>query len=383
MSTRASSILPRELKGVMYVSGYRGIGKSFLAAQADLPQNIAFFDYENKGEGIDAALNFGLYLPITQMAAGRGLLGVYEETIRALENLEKDTYTVLVLDNISPLEGGMNAEAGRNAGRYAALYGLNEKNIRSGRFGGTRSVVNYMVSDKVCSMAHAKGVDLVVATAHVKERWGAAGPIPNKYAVKGADRWQELSILTLILIPGDTPPVPAALVQKEMLGVISLPTNISPDVIQAVLDGDDGHIVKRRLPFRIPQCTFQRVRWYLKHPANLDSPAAGESPTLEEADPFSAKLSKEQFSIMKMALEKEKREEGEEEDVFGGVGATAITPSTPKTLAELKGMVELKRLMEKTGLTLPQVAADVGEAWVKYMVDDVISEVDLETGRDG
>lgn len=355
------SILPAELRGVMFASGYRGIGKSFLAAQADLPRNIAFLDYEQKGRGIDVQLDFGLYLPVTQLTAGSGPIAVYDRTVQAISDLPDDTFTVLILDNISPLELGLNAEGKRHDERYARQYGLNLKNIRAGRFGGTRAIANYLISDHICAPAHAKGIRLVIATSHVKPRWGAGGPIPGKLNVKGADRWQELSVLTLILIPGDSPPIPAGLVQKEMLGTISFPKDISDEEIEAMMKGEGGHVVQRRLPFRIPECTFTKIRWYLENPADLSKPAAGEMPTLEESNPFSAKLSREQFELMRLALLKEQREEEETESTL-----KVSVSSPPTTLVELKQRASLTDVMTKTGLALPEIVKDVQRAWRKY-----------------
>lgn len=356
------------MQGVAFFSGYRGIGKSFLAAQADLPQNIVFLDYENKGEGIDSQLSFGVYRAVTQEAAdrGQGPLGIAQITMEIIKGLPQDEFTVLVLDNISPLELGLNAEAARNAETYARQYGLNFKNIQAGRFGGTKSIVNFLIGDKICSPAHSKGIRLVVATSHIKPRWGAAGPIPNKFNMKGADRWQELSILTLILIPGNRPPVPAALVQKEMLGIIGVPDDLTEDLLQAMMDGEVGHVVRRRLPVRVPECTFQRIKWYLKNPADLDRPADGEMPTEEESGPFAEKLSKEQIGYMRLALEQRQREEEEDKEIEQMVLTQSTEPSSPSTLAELKKVVDLGALMEKTGLSLAQVVKDAKGAWDKY-----------------
>jgi len=359
------SILPGEMRGVAFFSGYRGIGKSFLAAQADLPKNIVFLDYENKGEGIDSQLSFGMYRAITQEAADRGLgpLGVSQITTEIINQLPEDEYTVLVLDNISPLELGLNAEAARNAESYAKQYGLNYKNIVAGRFGGTKSIVNFLIGDKICSPAHSKGIRLVIATSHIKPRWGAAGPIPNKFNMKGADRWQELSILTLVLIPGNRPPVPAALVQKEMLGVISVEEELTEELLRAMMEGEIGHVVKRRLPVKMPQCTFQRIRWYLKNHADLQNPAEGETPTDEESNPFAEGLSKEQIGYMRLALERQRDEEAEDKEIDK---MALVSVAGPKTLAELKSVIALDVLMEKIGWNLPRVIKDVEGAWREY-----------------
>jgi hypothetical protein len=301
----ATSILPVEMQGVMKTTGYRGIGKSFLAAQADAPENIAYFDCEAKAEGIHRQLNFGLYRSLTSEAKTGDPIDLYNIAMDAFATLEQDRFTVAVIDNVSPLELAMNAEGRRGAKEYVQEFGLNLKNVMAGRFGGTKPIVNYMISSRISNVLHSRGVRLIIAISHVSGRWGAGGPIPGKYREKGADRWQELSILSLVLIPGEHAPIPAALVQKEQLGLLTW-------------DSDkQEHIIRRRLPFRIPKCTFAEIRRYLREPADLAHPAPGEMPTVEESDPFSEKLSKEQIALMTLALKKQERDEAADGVLFG------------------------------------------------------------------
>lgn len=300
-----TSILPAEMQGTMKLSGYRGIGKSFLAAQADAPDNIAFIDYESKGQGIHRQLNFGMYRALTQEAKQGDPIDLYNLSMDTFANLEQDRFTVVVLDNISPLELAMNAEGRRGAEGYAKEFGLNLKNVKANRFGGTRPIVNFMISSRISNVLHSRGVRLIIAISHIKAQWGVGGPIPNKKRELGADRWQQLSILSLMLIPGEFAPVPAALVQKEQLGLLTWDAE------------KQEHIIQRRLPFRIPKCTFAEIRRYLREPANLADPAPGEMPTVEESDPFSEKLSKEQIALMTLALKKQERDEAADGALFG------------------------------------------------------------------
>jgi hypothetical protein len=292
---KVPSVLPPEMAGVMHITGYRGIGKSYLAAQADAPQNIAFFDFESKGKSIDSQLEFGLYRALTQESKEPS--GLFDVATLAFNGLKQDRYTVAVLDNTYWLELALQAGARRDVRHYCEEYGLNYKNVVANRFGGLRSVVNMMISDNVCGVLHNKGVRLIINTSHIKQRWGSGGPIPGKYRIKGADRWQELSILSLILFGAEHAPIPSALVQKEQLGLLEW-------------SAEKGeHVIKRRLPFRIPRCTFAEIRRYLKEPADLKHPASGEMPAEEESAPFEERLSREQIALMKLMLEKEQREE--------------------------------------------------------------------------
>ncbi len=333
------SILPPEMNGVMSITGFRGIGKSFLAAQADLPENILFLDFESKGAGIDAQLKFGSYRALTQ-EAGEDPQELYRATMEAIDSIPdigtdiptRGKFTVAILDNVSPFELALNAEAANNAEMYSKRYGLNLKNVKAGRFGGTKAIVNFMISD-ICAKLHSKGVRLIITTAHISARWSTGGPIPNKYNVKGADRWQELSILSLILIPGDKPPVPSALVQKEQLGTISIDREYDVD---AIMRGEKGHIIARRLPPKMSECTFQKLRWYLYNPADFDNLKDEEIPSLEERDPFDKGLNKEQLGYVTAMLDAKEREAKEEDALAKALGELEVSTITSAIIAQIK-----------------------------------------------
>jgi len=293
----AKSILPTDMRGVAFVTGRRGVGKTYFVSQLDNPANVAFFAFEQKAEGVDEQLHFGKFFPITELASGKGPLGMWQEIEKAIANLEQDRYTVVVFDNVSPLELALQAEANRNAQQYAKDFGLNLKNVQEGRFGGLKAIVNFLVTERVCGPLHAKGVKLIAVTAHTSARWAISGPIPNKYNVKGADRWQELSMLTLILVPGEFAPIPAALVQKEQLGSITWD------------EEKQDFAILRRLPLRMPKATVVELRRYLAEPADLLHPKPGETPTYGESDPYSEDLSKEQLNMMVKMMELAQAEE--------------------------------------------------------------------------
>jgi len=309
-----NTILPPEFTGVMFISGYSGSGKSFLASQADLPDNIIYLDFEDKGKGIDTQLRFGSYKALVQDADGDPQT-LHNLFINTIEGIPQDRYTVMVLDNSAPLEIAMRVEGGRDADFYAKRYGLNAKNIKTGAFGGAKAVVNPMI-DELCSRIYARGVNLIVVITHISAKWGVGGKIPNKYNPKGAARWGNLSICTLLLIPGDKPPVPDAIVWKEQLGTISISDNLSPEQLSSMMRGESGHTVSRRLPARIPQCTMQKIRWYLTHPVDWDNPNDDEKMREEEMAPFDDKLSKEQLGYILMAAKIEEQKKREEEELL-------------------------------------------------------------------
>ena len=366
-----STILPPELHGVMFVTGYRGIGKSFLASQADLPSRIAFFDFESKGAGIDSQLHFGLYRAFNQET--RNALEMYDAMYAAFSELEDGAYTVAVLDNIAHMELALQAEAIRNASRYGNEYGLDAGKIKRNAWGQLHACVNALLG-ATCSLLHSRGVRLIVATSHIKAAWAGGQQVPNKWRIKGHDRWQELSILTLILVPGDNPPVPAAIVQKEQLGTITLDEGALTEAqIEAMLRGEGGHTVARRLPRRIPGCTFQQLRWYLAHPADLDSPADGEALRHEEADPFSSTLSKEQIALVTLALQQQEREEA--------LNAPVPTVNPQSLIGQSRESPQVAEAREKAQdlagkMGMDQVRAKLAESYPPPVVALVMREME-------
>lgn len=351
----------------MFLSGYRGSGKSFLASQSDLPQNILFLDFESKGAGINAQLQFGSYRALTQ-EAGEDPQALYRVTMQVINEIPDSRYTVAIFDNVSPFEIAMNAEAANNARMYSQRYGLNEKNVKAGRFGGTKAIVNFMISD-ICAKLHSKGIQLIVPTSHISARWSTTGPIPNKYSMKGADRWQELSILTLILIPGDKPPVPSALVQKEQLGTISIDYSdgkLDSELLDAIMRGEAGHIVQRRLPPKISECTFQKLRWYLHNPADFKNLADHEVPSLEERDPFDKKLSNEQLGLMMKELDYQRAQEEEEKAIME---ALAVDDKVKITDEIKKHLIAISAVNRK--MPFPAIQIELKEKGHDYSIPDI------------
>ena len=365
------TILPPEMRGVMFITGYRGIGKSYLAAQADLPQNIAFFDFEQKGEGIDTNIGgFGLYRALTVEAKDDGSTVLYDHSMAAFNALPDQAYTVVVLDNVSPLEMSFNAEAVRNRNEYARRYGFQANFIRTGAWGQKGGVVNGMISN-LCTTLFGKGVKLVVATSHVKQRWSPGGvPIPGKFRYKGADRWQNLSILTLILGPGDNPPIPSAIVQKESSGNISINRNPSPEELIAMQRGEIGHTISRRLPKRLPEATFQKIRWYLSHPANFDDLAEDEQTKKSEVDAFDEKLSQEQLGYVTVATQAKMEEEKSRREPEAPKASGAFTLQKRESKPAPPVVAEIAKEIEKLpGLDDVAIKAKLRE---KYKLPDII-----------
>lgn len=301
----SNSILSPDMKGVMFLSGYRGKGKTFLAAHVDFPQNIVLFDFdEGKAEGLHNQLGFGKYIPVEENEPLKRADLFFNE----VENLKQDKFTVAIIDNVAHLEKALQAVVYRDARRYAGIYGYSVDDVKADNWGKARGIMNDLIGDAIAKPLHVKGVKLIIVTSHVKDKFNT----PGKMVIQGRDRWQELSILTLILVNGDNPPAPSAIVQKESLGKISSiesAMEVDEKTIQAVMRGEvASHTIVPRLPARIPIADWQSIRQYLYRPADLKNPTKGEKLIPEEVEPFSEVLSKEQIAYQLGAMKKEEEE---------------------------------------------------------------------------
>lgn len=285
------SVLPKELFGVVFVTGQRGLGKTIFGVQTDLPENICFLDFESKGAYWNELLNFGLYVDVPSAVAqemkGKDFGGreIWKYTKKLIDDLPPNKFTTLVIDTVGDFESYLGEEI-----RFAPnLYGVKANQVGGG-FGGIYPALGAQI-ESILSRLHAKGVRVVVAIAHTKSAWAAGGPVPNKLRSHGNSIWHDRSMLELVLLPSGTD-TPAALVQKESLAGVKL--NRETGTFE----------FKRRLPLRLPRCTWGEIRNYLDNPADLSDPKEGELPTEEERAPYSEFFNREQMELLIRAQER-------------------------------------------------------------------------------
>ena len=352
------SILPADFNGVMDVTGAFGIGKTWLAVEADLPQNVVLFDYDHgKGAGLDAQLNLGLYMDMTKAVIGKPGAALWEHSMKVFSELPQDKFTVAVLDDATTLMKSCKVYVQSHAALYQTEYGIRSDFIERDTQGNARGIVNMEIS-KVINTLHNRGVRLVIVTHHLGAKYAAGVEVPNKFRIKGYKNWQQASILTIVLIPGDKPPTPAGLIRKEQLGAIAVNRDPSPEELDAMLAGESGHTKSRRLPFRMPECTFQKVRWYLRNPADLQKPAPGEEIRPAEVALYDESLSNEQIAFVSEAAKVELiRLADERESAATPFGRPTVKPKTDPD-AEIKAKAKEMETDELTGTALAKAVAE-------------------------
>jgi hypothetical protein len=130
-------------------------------------------------------------------------------------------------------------------------------------------------------------VKVVAVTFQLSEAWKDGKPLYGKYKTTNVSIWHELSIMSLVLVPGETePPAPAALVMKESTAKSKWNKETKRKETQ------------RRLPFKLPVADMWHVYNYLEHPANFVDPPKNEILRPGELDPYLPTFGKEQLRII-------------------------------------------------------------------------------------
>jgi len=354
------SILPEEFRGVCDITGPFGVGKSYFLAGSDLPQNIAYFDYDyGKAKGLHKQLGFGLYRDMAAEFAGKPE-ALWDASVDAFENLEQNRFTVAIIDDATKLMSACKVVVQKRAAHYSKIYGVPEKFIQRDTRGNARGIVNQLIS-VLCGHLHHRGVHLVGVSHHLGAMYREGVEIPNKYRIKGYRSWQQASILTIILTPGDEPPIPSGIIRKEQLGEISIDGDPGPEEMEKMIKGESGHDTARRLPARLSRATMQEIRRYLANPADLENPAEGEALRMDEVEPYLRKLGAEQIAFVHDAV-RVKAAEMEEEQAILGRGASpfarerAVQDSAKKTEDIQARAKELK----EAGKSPAEIAKELG-----------------------
>jgi len=288
---RQPTIIPPEVTHVTLFGGFYGSGKTTMAAGTDHPMNELFIDLESKGEGVAKRAGIANYFCPPQEAAG--LYGfnipgtaIFNRTREILEAIPQDRFTVLILDGLSILQDSMLEVVKASP----QSFGVNPSNAISGSMGGAWPGVGILLQ-RVFNVARAKGIQVIAVTTEAKAKWGSAGPVLNKFELKGQSIIHKMSVLSLVMVPGfpQYKGAPSALVLKEQLGDFQW--------------RDGAQQVIKRIPPKLPLATMEEVYRYLREPADYGKLRPEEIPSLEEIEPFKPIVSKDQLASMDKLLE--------------------------------------------------------------------------------
>ena len=306
------SVIHDALRQMVFVTGFRGQGKTTFCLGMDNPANICMLDYESKGEGLARPLGVGGYFSVMDDCAqtfGGDFrpIHVYQRTKQIVEAMPSGRFTTLVLDNASLLQDG----ALEMVKLRPSDFGIDPVKAQTGQYGGAWPGVKYVLRN-LFSVARSKGVKVIAVTFQLTKAWGAQGPLLNKFKTTDVALWHEMSVLSLVLVNGrpEHMPAPSALVMKEQLGEM-----VWDEAAQETR-------VVRRLPFKLPRATMGEVYRYLREPVDFKALKPGEMPDSGEIDPFLPTFGKEQLRdlerLARAAAELRAKGEGDEGEEGGG-----------------------------------------------------------------
>lgn len=306
---------------IVIVTGPYGSGKStFTLSTGAAPERTLVIDYEKSQTG------FAQQVPITyvdmqsllneKFPQGYQAIDLYRETLEVLDSVEPGKYDVIVLDNASLLEDGLLAyvethpqEFGHSSGQYANMTPL--------KWGDLKTKYSQLLT------RWASKTRMIFIVVHLRDKWAGTTVVKDAYGKpiqepKGKETLDMLSSLFVWLEPGPGG-VPAGRVLKcrtDRKVYVADPKNPPEDIPQRYLkelNGEPGVVSVPILPLRLPKCTWPAIREYMRQPADLSHPKAGEMPTeqqLSEDDRLKLRAIISQAEAEKAAVERLKIEQG-------------------------------------------------------------------------
>lgn len=280
--------------GLIHVTGQSDTGKSTFAYTAGpSPNRIAFFDNDIKGKSVHADLNFGLYVNLVrEFTQGRDLkpIAFYRMVMRYLDEIEENQFDLIVFDNWTQMEGGINAYAEAHILEMSDLSAAQARGMSQLTWPAKRAEYARVLD------AFLAKAPTVVITTHVKNKW--VGKVRTEQMVPQCQMpLMEKSSLRLWLVHNPDSQAPIGLVLKrasksywsEELGKIKI------DPI---------------LPRRIKPATWDKIGWYLENPIGDRALTPDEIPNEWELSILDGVLTADQKMMMELAM----KGAGEEED---------------------------------------------------------------------
>lgn len=357
---------------IVIVTGPYGCGKStFTLGTGATPQRTLVIDFEKSQKA------FAQQLPLTYVdmqavmakkyPTGYKAINLYDVTVQTVdEHLAPDAYDVLVLDNASSLEDGILAyveshpqEFGHTQGQYNSMSGL--------KWGDVKTKYAQLLTRWV---SKAKMIFIVV---HLRDKWTGNSVQKDIYGQaiqepKGKETLDQLSSLFVWLEhgPGGIPSAKVLKCRIDRKVYVADPENPPADVTAECLvelNGEPGVVSVPVLPLRLPKCTWPAIREYMRRPADLAHPQAGEMPSdkqLSEDDRLKLRaiISHNESDVAN--VERMKWEQAKPAQVFKIESAPPVVEQTAPaaqpqglTLVDLASMFGAERVMAANDGKIP------------------------------
>lgn len=360
---------PIPYPNIVIVTGEYGCGKStFGLSTGAEPKRNCYIDFEKSGEGYAKQMGVGAYHDIQAnltkaYPTGYKMINLLAEAKKITDPIKVGDFDVILLDNASPLEEAFTADVEASP----AKYNLTENQVRN-------STALKMYAVKTAWMQYlsnlASKAKMVIVIMQLRDKFNGNQPAKNARGEvirepKGKETLEMVSGLYLWLEHGKGG-VPSANVRKSRVdkkvwiadpGAETLPEGVTPEMI-ASLNGDPGLLTIPVLPLRLPRCTWQEIRWYMAHPANLATPAPGETPTKEQLNDDDRLMLRSHLAEMELALAEQRPKTPVNPAVIPPVKKEPepVNPAKEKFFLDAAGMgytkpAEIIEVLKPMGLT--------------------------------
>lgn len=314
------------MTGIVHITGDVDSGKTTLAYSVGVPPDeIAFIDNDLKGEELHRQLHFGSYFNLVRMFRqnnGSKPVDFYVMVKRLLDDMPDDKFSLLVFDNFSQLEDGINSWTEDHIQSVSNLTIGQAKNASPLTWTAKR--IHYAsILDLMLSKA-----PLVILTTHLRDRWVGMRKTEMKEA-RCQQPLVEKSSLRIWLKHNSDSPAPIGLILKRTSSSVYNPETRLIEI----------HSV---LPRRMSPCTWERIKWYMENPIGNRRPTKEETPTEYELSILDGTLTKDQKLMLELSM---KAGNQEPEEVEGGTVMESSSVSDDEILK-----------LRATGLKAPAIA---------------------------
>lgn len=291
-----------------------------------LPQDVDLLDRISKGK-----------LPWANTKEKNSLIDFYKYIVDDIDkNLTPGKFSVYVHDPVERLEAAMAAWVDNNP---------RDAGWSSRAHGRTWTEGFYPLYRGLMEAIYARGVDVIIFTAHQGNVWEGKGSdthiVPGKVKVRAKPELVKLAQLYVWLVeePSNIDGAPAGIILKERLGKLEVNTET------------DTWEPSSGLPHRVPHFTWDDVQRYIKDGFDQANPAPGEKLSEREAQMIDDTFySDEQMKLMLM---------------WAKTDLAKIASSNPALLTT-SGEVQvnpasLARELSQAGIAPEQIAAQLGK----------------------
>ena len=316
------------IKGLIHVTGESDSGKSTFAYTAGPePERIAFFDNDLKGKSIHKDLHFGAYFNLVRMFTQGGNfkpIAFFEMVMKLLDEIKEDEFDLIVFDNWTQIESGLNAYAEEHILEISDLSMGQARNMSQLTWPAKRTMYG-RVLDSFLSKA-----ETVIITTHLKNKW--IGKVRTEAQVPQCQQpLAEKASLRLWLRHNPDSQAPIGLVLKR--------------ISKSHYDKETGKVViKPVLPRKINPCTWDVINGYLDNPLGDRALRSDEIPNEFELGILDGVLTADQKMMFQAALR--------------GTEEVQVTPTTPAVI-DIPNTVLVKEMAE-SGMKVSDIAKETG-----------------------